>query len=124
MNLSTKSLAELQEIFNTNTKEEILAELLKDRTETKLIVSEGDRRGQLREVRETRDAYGVLVGISETTWTYWPNGNVDTITITEKDAKGKPIDTKEVKHGELGGLLKPVAIDNADIKVEKVIHEL
>ncbi|MFH1486490.1 MAG: hypothetical protein ABIH46_10490 [Chloroflexota bacterium] len=50
MDLLNKSLTEL----NAMTKAQLVTALTEDRMETKVIVSTGDKRGQLREVRETR----------------------------------------------------------------------
>jgi len=58
----------------------------------------------LREVRETRDLLGKLISTQEVGWTYFKNGNVDTITTVGKDAKGKETSRKVVKHNEGGGL--------------------
>jgi len=73
-------------------------------TETKMIISTTDKRGQLREVRETRDLKGSLVASQEVNWTYYKNGNVDTITVVDKDAKGAEISCRVVRHNEGGGL--------------------
>ena len=74
------------------------------KTDTKCIVSTTDKRGQLREVRETRDLKGNLVSSQEVLWTYFKNGNVDTITTIDKDAKGTVINKRIVRHNEGGGL--------------------
>uniref|UniRef100_A0A6M3J1L1 Uncharacterized protein n=1 Tax=viral metagenome TaxID=1070528 RepID=A0A6M3J1L1_9ZZZZ len=100
MDLSSLTLTELKLM----TKDQIVTALTKDRRETKCIVSTGDKRGQLREVRETRDLAGKLVSSQEVTWTYFKNGNVDTITTIDKDAKGTVINKRIVRHNEGGGL--------------------
>lgn len=110
MDLTSKSLTEL----NLMTKAQLITALTENRQETRTIISEGDRRGQTREVRETRDVTGKLVSRQEVTWTYYPAGNVDTITISEADAEGKPIGKPQViPHAESGGL--------ATGKMEKVL---
>jgi len=104
MDLSSLSSAEL----NKMTKAQIVTALTEDRRETKTIVSTGDKRGQLQEVRETRNLVGKLVSSQEVAWTYFKNGNVEEITTVDKDAKGKEISRNLVKHNESGGLAKNV----------------
>jgi len=100
MDLSAKTLAEL----NAMTKAQFITALTGDRRDTKTTISTGDRRGQLREVRETRKLDGSLESSQEVNWTYWPNGNVQNITMIEKDNNGVEIKRQVVKHRELGGL--------------------
>jgi len=100
MDLSNKTEAEL----NLMTKAQIITALTEDRRETKTTISAGDKRGQLREVRETRKLDGTMESSSEVLWTYWPNGNVRDITMTEKDNKGVETKRQVVKHGEGGGI--------------------
>ena len=100
MDLSTMTLIEL----NAMTKDQLIDALTEDRMETKTTVSKGDKRGQLREVRETKDPAGKLVSGQEVDWTYFKNGNVDIITIVDKDAKGKETSRNLVKHNEGGEL--------------------
>ena len=78
------------------------------KTDTKCIVSTGDKRGQLREVRETRDLRGNLLSSQEILWTYFKNGNVNTITTIDRDAKRITTNKKVVKHNEGGGLSKEI----------------
>ena len=100
MDLTTMTLTEL----NAMTKDQIVSALTEGRSETKTAVFKGDKRGQLLEVRETRDLADKLISSQEVTWTYFKNGNVDTITTIDKDAKGKEISRNLVKHNEGGGL--------------------
>ena len=101
MDLTAKSLTEL----NAMTKTQIIAALTEDRVESKVTFQDGDRRGMLRQVVETRDIAGKLLSSREVTWTYYPAGNVRDITNTEKDAAGKPVSKPQVvKHAESGGL--------------------
>ncbi len=104
MDLSAKSVAEL----NAMTKAQIVAALTEDRRETKTTISTGDKRGQLREVRETRDLAGTLISTQEVTWTYWPTGNVKDITMVEKNGQGKEMGRQVVKHSQTGGLATKV----------------
>lgn len=101
MEISSLSVTEL----NLMTKDQIVTALTEDRTDTRTTVSTGDKRGQLREVRETRDLAGNLVSSQEVAWTYFKNGNVDTITTIDKDNKGKETRRRIVKHNEGGRLL-------------------
>ncbi len=100
MDLSSKSLTSL----NAMTKAQIITALTEGRTETKTIISAGDKRGQLQEVRETRDLAGNLVRSQEVNWTYYKAENVDTITVIDRDGKGKELNLRVIKHNELGGL--------------------
>ena len=100
MELSSLSVTEL----NKMSKPQLISALTEDRTDTRTILSTGDKRGQLREVRETRDFAGALLSSQEVAWTYFKNGNVDTITTVDKDANGKETNRKVVKHNEGGGL--------------------
>ena len=100
MELSSLSVTEL----NKMSKPQLISALIEDRTDTRTILSTGDKRGQLREVRETRDLADKLLSSQEVTWTYFKNGNVDTITTVDKDAKGKETSRNVVKHNEGGGL--------------------
>ena len=100
MDLSNKTVAEL----NLMTKAQLIGALTEDRRETRTTVSTGDKRGQLKEVRETRDINNKLISTQEVLWTYYPAGNVDTITTIEKDSKGVEIRREVVKHREGGGL--------------------
>lgn len=106
MDLSSLSVTEL----NALSKDQIIFELTKDRTETKTIASKGDKRGQLQEIRETRDLAGKLVSTQEVVWTYFRNGNVNSITIIDKDSKSKETGCKVVKHNEGGGLATELII--------------
>jgi len=91
--------------LNALSKAQIITALTEDRTETKTIVSTGDKRGQFREVRETKDLAGKLLSSQEVNWTYFKAGNVDTITTINKDANGNPVGKPQiVKHNESGGL--------------------
>jgi len=114
MDLSTLSVDEL----NLMTKDQIISELTKDRTETKTIVSTGDKKGQLKEVQETRDLAGKLLSNQEVLWTYFKNGNVNTITTIEKDAKGLETSRKVVLHNEGGGLVPNIlTVECSNIEV-------
>ncbi len=96
MDLANISLVELSAM----PKDQIIFALTEDKTETKTIVSIGDKRGQLREARETRNVSGNLVSSQEVLWTYFKGGNVDTITIIDRDGKGVETKRQVVKHGE------------------------
>jgi len=100
MDLLTLSVDELYLL----SKDQIISELTKDRTETKTIVSKGDKRGQLQEVRETRDLKGSLLSSQEVNWTYFKNGNVKNITTVDRDGKGLETSRRVVPHNETGGL--------------------
>ena len=94
MDLSTMTLAELNEM----SKDQLITALTEGRTETTVITSEGDERGQAKEVRETRDIAGALLSTQEVEWSYWKNGAVDTIVTIEKDGKGKETSRRVVSH--------------------------
>ena len=110
MDLSAKTLAEL----NAMTKAQFITALTGDRRDTKTTISTGDRRGQLREVRETRKLDDTLESSSEILWTYWPNGNVRDITMIERDNKGVEIKRQVVKHAEGGGIAPKAALKVGD----------
>jgi hypothetical protein len=78
--------------------------ILSDKQEALCAFQEGDKRGMLKQVWETRDWQGNLMNSRETAWTYWPAGNVRDITIIEKDGQGKETSSQVVKHAESGGL--------------------
>ena len=100
MDLSNKTVAEL----NLMSKAQLIGALTEDRRETRTTVSTGDKRGQLKEVRETRDINNKLISTQEVLWTYYPNGCVNIITIIERDSKGMETSREIIKHTEGGGL--------------------
>jgi hypothetical protein len=92
--LADKTPAEL----NAMTKVDIIAEILEGvrrRSRTK----EEDERGNAVRMDETiTDAYGELVGTREILWTYYNTGEVNVITVRERDDKGKLLGGYVVKH--------------------------
>ena len=54
--------------------------------------------GQLIRVYEKTDILGTKLGSTKTEWTYYPTGEVDTITISELDALDQIISQKAIKH--------------------------
>jgi hypothetical protein len=58
--------------------------------------SDGQIESKVETVRDI--ATKEVIRSTETGWTYYPTGEVDTITIVENDADGKGISRKEVKH--------------------------
>ena len=54
--------------------------------------------GQLLRVYEKTDILGNKTGSTKTEWTYYPTGEVDTITITELDNLDQTISTQTIKH--------------------------
>jgi len=63
-----------------------------------LIQQADDPRGQLIRVYELSDILGTKTGSQKIEWTYYPTGEVDTITITGLDALDQIVSTKTVKH--------------------------
>ena len=54
--------------------------------------------GQLIRIHETTDILGTKTGSTRIDWTYYPTGEVDTITTTELDALDQVISTQTIKH--------------------------
>ncbi len=98
--LQAMSQAELRKL----SIDQFVDNILQDRIETKVLLQDGDRRGMLRQVVETRDYKSNLILTKDTTWTYWPGSNVRDITIVERDSSGKETSRKVVPHAESGGL--------------------
>jgi hypothetical protein len=72
-----------------------------DFTEIKLetlTVNHNVTEGQLLRVYERTDILGNKTGSTKTEWTYYPTGEVDTITTTELDALDQVISVKTLKH--------------------------
>ncbi len=78
--------------------------------DSKVVSQSGDRRGQLEQTTETVDGNGKFIGKQQVKWTYYPEGNVDSIIITETDATGKVIDSKVIKHNVSGVTGSPVTV--------------
>ena len=62
------------------------------------IVNHNVPEGQLIRVYETTDILGNKIGSRKIDWTYYPTGEVDTITTTELDPLGQVISTQTIKH--------------------------
>ncbi len=106
MGILDKTAAELNALTKPQLVTMIADEQIAIRTDqriSKIISQSGDKRGQLEQTIETRDGNGTLISTSQTIWTYFKAGNVDTITIIEKDSKGKETSRQVVKHAESGG---------------------
>jgi len=72
-----------------------------DFTEIKLetlTVNHNVTEGQLLRVYERTDILGNKTGSTQIDWTYYPTGEVDTITTTELDALDQVISVKTLKH--------------------------
>jgi hypothetical protein len=65
---------------------------------TTLTVNHNVPEGQLIRIYETTDILGNKTGSTKTEWTYYPTGEVDTITTTELDALDQVISVKTLKH--------------------------
>jgi len=63
-----------------------------------LTVNHDVPEGQLLRVYEKTDILGNKIGSQKTEWTYYPTGEVDTITISELDALDQIISTQMIKH--------------------------
>ena len=63
-----------------------------------LVQSEDSTNGQVLKVYETTDILGDNLGSQKIEWTYYPTGEVDTITISELDALDAVISIKTIKH--------------------------
>jgi len=63
-----------------------------------LTVNHNVPEGQLIRIYETTDILGNKTGSTRIDWTYYPTGEVDTITTTELDALDQVISTQTVKH--------------------------
>lgn len=63
-----------------------------------LTINHDAPEGQLIRIHETTDILGNKTGSQRTEWTYYPTGEVDTITITELDAVDKISSQKTIKH--------------------------
>jgi len=69
-----------------------------DITLSALTVNHNVPEGQLIRVYETTDILGNKTGSTRIDWTYYPTGEVDTITTTELDALDQVISTQTIKH--------------------------
>lgn len=56
------------------------------------------KSGQVLEVHETTDVLGNKLGSTKTEWTYYPTGEVDTITISGLDALDQVVSQRTIKH--------------------------
>ena len=63
-----------------------------------LVEKEDGPNGQLLRVYKTTDVLGVKLTSRKIEWTYYPTGEVDTITISELDALDQLISQKTIKH--------------------------
>ena len=63
-----------------------------------LAVNHNVPEGQLIRVYEYTDILGNKTGSQKIEWTYYPTGEVDTITTTELDALDQVISQKTIKH--------------------------
>jgi hypothetical protein len=63
-----------------------------------LTINHDVPEGQLLRVYEKTDILGNKTGSTKTEWTYYPTGEVDTITILELDALDQIISQKTIKH--------------------------
>jgi hypothetical protein len=61
-------------------------------------VSTGYERGQLTSSQVMKDIDGNIVSTTNTEWTYYPTGEVNTITITQLDSSGTVISTQVIQH--------------------------
>lgn len=52
----------------------------------------------VRQLERRTDVLGAKTGSRETTWTYYPTGEVDTITVVERDAADAATRTRTVRH--------------------------
>jgi len=69
-----------------------------DITLSALTVNHNVPEGQLIRVYETTDILGNKTGSTRIDWTYYPTGEVDTITTAELDPLGQVISTQTIKH--------------------------
>jgi len=69
-----------------------------DITLSTLTVNHDVPEGQLLRIYEKTDILGNKLGSQKIEWTYYPTGEVDTITILELDALDTVISTKTIKH--------------------------
>jgi hypothetical protein len=65
---------------------------------TTQIVNHSVPEGQLLRIHETTDILANKLSSQKTEWTYYPTGEVDTITTTELDALDQIISQKTIKH--------------------------
>ena len=67
-----------------------------------LIQREDGPNGQIARTKETIDVLGKKMGSQKIEWTYYPTGEVDTITTKDLDALDQMISQKTIKHFTTG----------------------
>ena len=82
------------------TKEYIITAILEGQTDTALEVNVAQGgRGPIRRVEVTRDRLtGKVLGRKYMDWTYYPTGEVATITISERDASDVETARRVIRH--------------------------
>ena len=79
------------------TKADIIIEIFEDVTRTTASLTQENGENKLLE-EMTTDAYEVLLGSRTVDWTYYGTGEVDEVTVTNKDSEGQTIGGYIVKH--------------------------
>lgn len=86
------------------TKAEIIAAILEGQTDSEIEVNEAQPGlGPIRRVGVLRDRVtGEVLSREHIAWTYYPTGEVDTITISHWDATGKETERLVIRHSTSG----------------------
>lgn len=93
--MQNKSLAELNKL----SKAELITSILQGVTDTEREASEDGPYGQVKRVDVTQERLTrKLTSRRTVTWSYYPVGCVDEITIVETDDKGKETARRVIKH--------------------------
>lgn len=93
-NLSGKTAIELDAM----SKADIITSIFEDVTRITTELTEDENGEDLLLEETTTDAYETLLGSKTTEWTYYLTGEVDEVTVTERDSERETIDSYVIKH--------------------------